>query len=130
MVRVYIIEDEKLLQDLYVMYLSRMGHEIIGQSYNGLDALVDLYLNHRMNPPDLIILDYKMPGKNGLELLHDLQELDYIKNTKVLFITGLTNLRFEALKMGVSKFVQKPFNYELLNQSIKEIIFEKTTSSV
>ena len=36
MVRVYVIEDDRLVQDLYVMYLSRMGHEIIGQSYNGI----------------------------------------------------------------------------------------------
>ncbi|MCG3222316.1 MAG: response regulator, partial [Candidatus Heimdallarchaeota archaeon] len=73
MVRVYVIEDDKVLQELYVMYLSRMGHEIIGQSYNGIEALVDLYFNFRENPPDIIILDYTMPGKNGLELLHDLQ---------------------------------------------------------
>ncbi|MCE7749548.1 MAG: response regulator [Candidatus Heimdallarchaeota archaeon] len=127
MVRVYVIEDDRLVQDLYVMYLSRMGHEIIGQSYNGIEALVDLYLNHRENPPDIIILDYTMPGKNGLELLHDLQELNYVKNIKVLFITGFAHLRHPALELGVSKFVQKPFDYEILSQSIKELAFEETT---
>lgn len=127
MVRVYVIEDDRLVQDLYVMYLSRMGHEIIGQSYNGIEALVDLYLNHRENPPDIIILDYTMPGKNGLELLHDLQELNYVKNIKILFITGFAHLQHPALEMGVSKFVQKPFDYEILSQSIKELVFEETT---
>ncbi len=127
MVRVYIVEDNRLVQDLYVMYLSKMGHEIIGQSYNGIEALVDLYLNHRKNPPDLIILDYLMPGKNGLELLHDLQKLNYIKNTKVMLITGVTEQKSSALEMGVSKFLQKPFDYEILSQSIKELAFEETT---
>ena len=126
MVRVYVIEDDRLVQDLYVMYLTRMGHEIIGQSYNGIEALVDLYLNHRENPPDLIILDYTMPGKNGLELLHDLQELNYVKNIKVLLITGFAHLQHPALEMGVSKFIQKPFDYEILSQSIKELVFEET----
>ena len=111
MVSVYIVENEKIVQDLYVMYLSRMGHEILGQSYNGIEALVDLYLNHRENPPDLIILDYTIPGKNGLDLLHDLQKLNYVKNIKVLFITGYAHLQNPALEMGVSKFVQKPFDY-------------------
>ncbi len=127
MVRVYIVEDDRIVQDLYVMYLTRMGHEILGQSYNGLEALVDLYLNHRENPPDLIILDYTMPGKNGLELLQDLQELNYVKNIKVLFITGFAHLQHPALEMGASKFVQKPFDYEIFSQSIKELAFEETT---
>ena len=126
MVSVYIVENEKIVQDLYVMYLSRMGHEILGQSYNGIEALVDLYLNHRENPPDLIILDYTIPGKNGLDLLHDLQKLNYVKNIKVLFITGYAHLQNPALEMGVSKFVQKPFDYEMLSQSIKELAFEET----
>lgn len=131
MVRVYVIEDDKVLQELYVMYLSRMGHEIIGQSYNGIEALVDLYFNFRENPPDIIILDYTMPGKNGLELLHDLQELDYVKKTKVLFITGFANLQYPALEMGVSKFVQKPFDFNTLSQSIEELSIEdKFTSEV
>ncbi len=128
MVRVYIIEDDRLVQELYVMYVSRMGHEIIGQSFNGIEALVDLYFNHKENPPDLIILDYSMPGKNGLEVLHDLQKLNYIKNTKVLLVTGFTHLQHSALEMGVSKFVQKPFDYEILSQSIQELAFEETTT--
>lgn len=127
MVRVYIVEDDRLVQDLYLMYLSRMGHEIIGQSFNGIEALVDLFFNHKENPPDLIILDYTMPGKNGLELLRDLQKLNYVKNIKVLFITGYAHLQNPALEMGVSKFVQKPFDYEILSQSIKELAFEETT---
>ncbi len=126
MVRVYVVEDDRIVQDLYVMYLSKMGHEIIGQSYNGIEALVDLYLNHRENPPDIIILDYSMPGKNGLELLHDLQKLDYVKNTKVLLVTGFAELQLSAMERGVSKFIQKPFDYEKLSQSIKELTFEET----
>ncbi|MHA1219678.1 MAG: response regulator, partial [Candidatus Heimdallarchaeaceae archaeon] len=93
----------------------------------GIEALVDLFLNHRENPPDLIILDHNMPGKNGLELLQDLQELNYVNNIKVLFITGFAHLQHPALEMGVSKFVQKPFDYEVLSQSIKELAFEETT---
>ncbi|NPD89321.1 MAG: response regulator [Asgard group archaeon] len=124
MSRVYVIEDDRALQQLYAMYLSRMGHEIIGQSYNGVEAIIDLYFNYRENPPDIIILDYTMPGKNGLEVFHDLQKLDYVKNTKVLFITGFANLQIQALELGVSMFIQKPFNYELLNQSIEELSLE------
>lgn len=127
MVRIYIVEDNESVQDLYVLFLSRMGHEIIGQAYNGIEGLVDLYFNHRRNPPDLLILDYTMPVKNGLELLQDLQKLNYIKNTKVLFITGVTEQKSLALEMGVSKYIQKPFNYEILNQSINELAFEETT---
>ncbi len=130
MARVYIVEDERTLQDLYTMYLSKMGHEIIGQSYNGTEALVDLYINHKTNPPDLIILDYMLPGQNGLELLRDLQHINYTLKTKILFITGTSHLQFLASKMGVSKFIQKPFNFEVLNKSIKELGFEKTSSSI
>ena len=126
MARIYVIEDDRVLQELYAMYLSRMGHEIIGQSYNGIEALVDLYFNHRENPPDIIILDYTMPGKNGLELFHDLQKLDYVKQTKVLFVTGFAHLQFPAREMGISGFVQKPFDYEILRQSIMELSIDES----
>ena len=130
MVRVYIVEDNSAIQDLYVMYLTKMGHEIIGQSYNGIEALVELYFKHRQNPPDLLILDNAMPGKNGLELLNDLHQLDYIKNTKVLFISGSDYLQFPALEMGILKFIQKPFDYQILSETIKDLVSEETKISI
>ena len=129
MVRVYVVEDDRALQELYCMYLTRMGHEIIGQSFDGVEAIIDLYFNHRENPPDIIILDYTMPGKNGLQVFSDLLKLKYIKNTKVLFITGFGNIQSKALDLGVSKFVQKPFDFNILNKSIEELSLKDKFSS-
>ncbi len=122
MVRIYLVEDDEVLQQLYQLYLSKMGHRIVGQSTNGIEALIDLYFNHRNNPPDILILDYKLPGKNGLELLEDLHKLDAIKQTKILFVTGMDNLQLQAFKLGVSKYIQKPLSFNILNQTISEIV--------
>lgn len=128
MVRIYLVEDNKALQQLYQLYLSKMGHKIIGQSSDGIEALIDLYFNHRNNPPDILILDYKLPGKNGLELLEDLHKLNAIQQTKILFITGTDNLQLQAFKLGISKYIVKPLSFNILNQTINEIIKLKSKS--
>ena len=122
MARVYIVEDDKDLQVLYKLYLSKMGHEIVGISYDGEEALIDLFCNYSANPPDIIILDHNMPNKTGLELLEDLQDLNYNQKTKILLITAESNLQHQASELGVSKYIMKPLKLRNLDKMIREVI--------
>ena len=124
MARVYIVEDDEDLQVLYKLYLSKMGHEIVGNSYDGEEALIDLFCNYNVDPPDIIILDHNMPKKTGLELLEDLQELDYNQKTKILLITATSNLQHRAKELGVSKYIMKPIKLRNLDKTIREVIVE------
>ena len=122
MVKIYIVEDNEELQKLYVLNLTNNGHTIIGQSYNGEEALIDLYFNYGTNTPDILILDYNIPGKNGLELFNDLNNLGLLTNTSTLLISANKDLETQALEIGITRYINKPFYFKKLNEIISELI--------
>lgn len=99
-----------------------MGHDIVGNSYDGEEALIDLFCNYSANPPDIIILDHNMPNKTGLELLEDLQDLNYTRKTRIILITAESNLQHQASELGVSKYILKPLKLRKLDKMIREVI--------
>ncbi|MHA1417819.1 MAG: response regulator [Candidatus Heimdallarchaeaceae archaeon] len=122
MADIYIVEDDENLQELYTLFLTKMGHRIVGQSFNGEEALIDLYFNFKDSRPDILILDYHMPVKNGLELLEDLHELEWINKTKVLFITAADPEVIKSFQRPITKHVSKPFKFGCLKQLINEVM--------
>ncbi|MBY8999633.1 MAG: response regulator [Candidatus Heimdallarchaeota archaeon] len=120
MVDIYIVEDDENLQELYTLFLTKMGHRIVGQSFNGEEALIDLYFNFSNNRPDILILDYHMPIKNGLELLEDLTKLEWINKTKILFISATNPAEINSYQIPITKHVSKPFKFGSLSQLINE----------
>lgn len=119
MAKVYIIDDEETIQYLYKEGLALEGHEIIGTAFNGLQALQEMeYLNPY---PDVIIIDHRMPIKNGLDTLKEMYMSKIQRNAKILFITADPTVREEASKLGVSHFIQKPFSILKLAKMITEL---------
>ncbi|MHA1223102.1 MAG: response regulator [Candidatus Heimdallarchaeaceae archaeon] len=110
------------MQELYKLYLSEMKHKVIGTASDGNEALVDLYFNFAFKPPDILILDFDLPGRNGLELLRDLKNLNFLDRTKVLLVSGLGNLQHKAESAGVAKFLSKPLKFKSLNKTIVDLI--------
>src|ERR671927_636764 len=79
-----------------------------------LKALID-------NPPELAVLDVKMPGMDGMELLRRLREKSSIP---VIFLTSKDDELDEALglAMGADDYIAKPFSQRLLIARIKAIL--------
>ncbi|MBY9000024.1 MAG: response regulator [Candidatus Heimdallarchaeota archaeon] len=119
MVKVYIIDDEETIQYLYKEGLALEGHEIIGTAYNGHQALQEMV--KLANYPDVIIIDHRMPIKNGLDTLKEMYFQEMPETTKILFITADPTVREEASKLGVSHFIQKPFSILKLAKMITEL---------
>lgn len=120
MATIYIIDDEETIQFLYKEGLTLEGHKIVGTAHNGSAAL-DEISNFRKYP-DVIILDHRMPIKNGLETLKEFKQYKIISKTKVLFITADPTVREEASKLGVTSFIQKPFSIIKLGKMITEMV--------
>jgi DNA-binding response OmpR family regulator len=70
---------------------------------------------------DLITLDLRMPGRDGLEALRLLRESEDYVHTPVIMITGHASLEgaCEALRLGATDFLQKPFGVDQLKRSIR-----------
>jgi len=67
-------------------------------------------------PPELILLDIRMPGMDGLEILRRLKAQEESRNVPVIFLSAVTEVeqRVEGLKLGAVDFISKPFQREEL----------------
>jgi DNA-binding response OmpR family regulator len=104
--KILVVDDEKSL----VFHLRRVlqlefpGAEV-DAAFSGEEAL------SRMadSPYDLIIADYRMPGFDGLELIKGVRYVD--SRVPIVLVTGYgsESLRKEAARLGVTRYVDKPF---------------------
>lgn len=120
MATIFIIDDEETIQFLYKEGLSLEGHKIIGTAHDGLRAIEDI--SKLKKYPDVIILDHRMPIKNGLDTLKEMKQYKIIAKSIILFITADPTVREEASKLGVTTFIQKPFSIIKLGKMISEIV--------
>lgn len=74
--------------------------------------------------PDLILLDYEMPGMNGKEVLEKLQEDEQLKEIPVVFLTSMDSreIVMELLALRPAGYLLKPVDSQLLHDKIREII--------
>jgi CheY-like chemotaxis protein/HPt (histidine-containing phosphotransfer) domain-containing protein len=81
------------------------------------------------NDPDLIIVDYMMPGLNGIEFTRRLRVLPGKKDTPVLMVTasGDSEVRDSALQSGINDFLSKPFDFVELQARATNMLALRTT---
>jgi DNA-binding NtrC family response regulator len=103
--KLLLVDDEPLNLDLLTQELADRGH-VTDSAASGADALmkIDTF------GPDLILLDYQMPGMNGIETLRELRKRG--KDLPVIIMTayGTIERAVEAMKTGADDFITKPFD--------------------
>ena len=112
--RVVIADDESIIRlDLGEM-LANLGYEVVGE---GSDGAIAVELAHRLRP-DLVIMDIKMPGMDGIAAA---QELTRAKIAPVLLLTAYSeqHLVERAKEAGVIAYLVKPFREAELLPSIE-----------
>jgi len=104
MKKILIIEDEKILSDMYVEKLSREGFKIVSAttSSEGLRLA-------KKEKPDLILLDILLPKENGISFLEKLRKNPEIANIKVLVFSNYDDpeTKRKAKKLGVENYLIK-----------------------
>jgi DNA-binding NtrC family response regulator len=114
-IRVLVADDETNLRDLIVRELSRRGLEVEGVG-DGESALARL----REGPYDVVVLDMKMPKKEGIEVLRELQ--DFPEHPQVIVMTGFQEVAtaVEAMKLGAYDYLTKPTKIEELDVLVRK----------
>ena len=116
---VLIIEDEPVLAKNIRAYLVRYGYDVrlAPTAEAGLSELEGF-------KPDVIVLDFNLPGMNGLEALSKIRAIDY--RIKVLMMTayGGTDLAAKAMRAGASDFVTKPISVAKLKLKLDGIVID------
>jgi YesN/AraC family two-component response regulator len=116
--RILIVDDEEGVRDSLRRYLDRNIECVIREASNGRDALDEV----NKEPYDLILLDVKMPGISGIDVLKQIQESS--REVEVLVITAYDSQQVaqEALALGASDYIVKPSTIEVIFDKISEIL--------
>jgi DNA-binding NtrC family response regulator len=114
-IRVLVADDENNLRDLIVRELSRRGldSEGVGDGDTALNRIRD-------GAYDVVILDMKMPKKEGIEVLRELQEIP--EHPQVIVMTGFQEVAtaVEAMKLGAYDYLTKPTKIEELEVLVRK----------
>jgi len=115
--RVLVIDDEAAIRDSLRMTLEYEGYEFIGAA-TGQEGLA---LAER-DAPDLVLLDVKMPGMDGLEVLERLRNMNESLPIVVVSGHGTISTAVEATKKGAFDFIEKPFASERVLVSLRNAL--------
>ena len=119
--RVFIVEDDRMVIETYREILRIYGFEVVGWSYNGEEAIKKY---SEISPrPDVVIMDHRLPMKNGIETTQDILKID--PGAKVLFVSADVTARAPALENGASGFMRKPFELRDFVSSIRQLVEKK-----
>ena len=109
---VLIIDDQELTRMILVEFVRSIGPEIEGKAFDNPWAALD-WASH--NSAAMALVDYYMPGMDGIEFTRRLHKLPASKEVPVVMITALTDsnkaIRYDALNTGVVDFLSKPIDY-------------------
>src|SRR3954471_12238558 len=113
MATLLIVDDELGMRQFLTHLFQREGHTV-RVADSGARALEEL----RSDSTDLMISDVKMPDMNGIELLRAAREL--LPELEVIMMTAFASVDTarEAFLLGAYDFVQKPFDNELLKETV------------
>ncbi|MFZ9641812.1 MAG: phosphate regulon transcriptional regulator PhoB [Candidatus Methylopumilus sp.] len=116
---ILIVEDEPAIQELLALNLTQAGHNPIRAL-----SVEQAQLLMRDALPDLIILDWMLPGMSGIEFARKLKSDEFTKTIPIIMLTarGEEADKIRGLEVGADDYVTKPFSPRELNARIKAVL--------
>jgi DNA-binding NtrC family response regulator len=117
---ILIVDDEAAIRESLQTLLELEGYEVetSGDGAEGLARLAD-------RPYDLVLLDFALPERNGIEILQDIRERD--SELAVIMITayGTVENAVNAMQAGATNFIQKPWDNEKLLADVRTAVGQR-----
>src|SRR5215469_11103932 len=118
--KVLIIDDESAIRESLQTLLELEGYEVdtASDGDEGLTRLAE-------HPYDLVLLDFAMPERNGIEVLQEIRERDV--DLAVIMITayGTVENAVNAMQAGATNFIQKPWDNEKLLADVRTAVGQR-----
>ena len=122
--RVLVVDDDPEVVDAVGEALQDDGYRV-ETATDGATALKSVL----EAPPDLIVLDVRMPNLNGWEFCEIVRRQSHTRDVPVLFLTACTEVRDQitAMQVGGSDHLSKPFRLAALRDKVRSLIRESKT---
>ena len=126
MARILIVDDERNTVGLLALAVAQLGHEPI-EAYSGLQAI---QLIPDCNP-DLVILDYMMPGLNGIEILDRIRKLEDGDRVPVIILSARQDFKLKdrLISAGAADHQTKPIRLSELSSLISRHLQEPSVET-
>jgi len=114
--KVLLVDDSSTMRRIQTNQLNALGVTDIVEAENGQDGLDKL----AASKPDVVLLDWNMPVKNGFEFLTEARANAAYKDIKIIMCTSESEKSrvLEALKAGANNYMVKPFTPEALKEKL------------
>lgn len=118
MARILIVEDSPDNMKLFRTILTLKGHEVTGLS--GGDGLLDAIKD---GPPDLVLMDIQLPGRDGFALLQEIRKSG-MPGVRVIALTAhaMTGDRERALDAGFDGYITKPIDIRNFPEQVQQAL--------
>jgi len=120
--RILVIDDEEHIRRMMRLTLETAGYEV-GEAKDGAEGL-SLYGDG--SHWDVVVLDQRMPGMDGLETLRQIKQQDV--NARVVMATAYASIELavDAMKLGATDFVRKPMTPKVLRNAVSAALSKVT----
>jgi two-component system nitrogen regulation response regulator NtrX len=115
--RILVIDDEAAIRDSLRMILEYEGYDVLSAA-TGDEGIAQA----EREAPDLVFLDVKMPGMDGLEVLQRLRHLVEVTPIVVISGHGTVSTAVEATKLGAFDFIEKPLERERVLVTVRNAV--------
>ena len=120
--KVFIADDSMLiLERLRAMFSELAEIEIVGEARDGIGTINAV---HKLNP-DVVVLDIKMPGVDGIDVLKEIKRDN--RNITVIMLTNYPypQYRKKCMELGADYFFKKSTEFEHVMEALKQLIQKK-----
>lgn len=116
---ILIVEDEKPIREMIVFALGRAGYELLEAG-----DIVEAYERISEKLPDLVLLDWMLPGASGIEFARRLKRDEITSDVPIVMLTarGEEEDKVSGLEAGADDYVTKPFSPRELMARIKAVL--------
>jgi DNA-binding NtrC family response regulator len=120
---ILVVDDDRSIITAFKRFLSDEGHEVhtAGTAADGLAALVEL-------KPDLVFMDVRMPGTNGLQALEEMRRLYPDLYIVIMTAYGTSQTSIDAIRAGAFDYLAKPLDLDDLRAVIDKALASQQTS--
>jgi two-component system chemotaxis response regulator CheY len=113
-----IVEDEKDLIWIYKQIFTRIGVPVSFVAIDGFEAVATF--RECASKPQVVLMDNRLPGLSGVDVTKEMIKAE--PDTRVIFLSGDTGMREEAIKAGAFLFLEKPVGLKDIFEAIESAI--------